>query len=120
MKTLRLILILALLGCATRKAAVPRSIEKHAPFRRLETPEVRGGNREGVSGGPIHRSAFPGRDARALHAAVNRPPNGLTGHRIPTRCHLAPLSRNLTITSLLRQDKRRADERAAENTRSPA
>ena len=43
MKTLRLILILALYsGCATRKAAEPRSIPKSTPpLSALETPEVR-------------------------------------------------------------------------------
>ena len=59
MKTLRLILILALCsGCATRKAAEPRSIPKSTPLlSALETPEVRAG--EIVKAYPVGRYTDP-------------------------------------------------------------
>ena len=59
MKTLRLILILALCsGCATRKAAEPRSIPKSTPpLSALETPEVRAA--EIVKAYPVGRYTDP-------------------------------------------------------------
>jgi hypothetical protein len=59
MKTLRLILILALCsGCATRKAAAPRSILKSTtPLSALEMPEVRAA--EIVKAYPVGRYSDP-------------------------------------------------------------
>ena len=59
MKTLRLILILALCsGCATRKAAEPRSIPKSTPpLPASETPEVRAA--EIVKAYPVGRYTDP-------------------------------------------------------------
>ena len=59
MKTLRLILMLALCsGCATRKAAEPRSIPKSTPpLSALETPEVRAA--EIVKAYPVGRYTDP-------------------------------------------------------------
>jgi hypothetical protein len=59
MKTLRLILILALCsGCATRKAAAPRSIPKSTPpLSALEMPEVRAA--EIVKAYPVGRYTDP-------------------------------------------------------------
>jgi hypothetical protein len=59
MKTLRLILILALCsGCATRKAAEPRSIPKSTPpLSAVETPEVR--TEEIVKAYPVGRYTDP-------------------------------------------------------------
>ena len=59
MKTLRLILILALCsGCATRKAAEPRSISKSTlPVSALKTPEVRAA--EIVKAYPVGRYTDP-------------------------------------------------------------
>ena len=75
MKFLHSILLLSLVaGCATKKEV--RSAARRSPCnlacggRSAESSHA--GNREGLSAGPLHRSEFPGGDARAAHALSPR------------------------------------------------
>jgi hypothetical protein len=92
MKTLRLILILALCsGCATRKAAAPRSIPKSTtPASALETPEVRAA--EIVKAYPVGRytdPSFP--DAMHERHTLYRREQAAEWNYRPSKSYVLPL-----------------------------